>query len=116
MIVTPRLMIAALALVVGSARLSRAADANGAADAYKEKCQACHMDGNSPLEEMNFADGKWKHGSSTAQIEKVISEGVPGTAMQPFKDQLSSEQIKALARYVRAFDKSLKPEKGGKKN
>ena len=114
---TPRPLIAAMAFVAAcSPYLSRAAEESGAVEAYNARCQSCHLDGNAPLEEMNFADGKWKHGSRTADIEKVIAEGVPGTAMQAFKDQLTSEQIKALARYVRAFDKSLKPEKGGKKN
>ena len=58
---------------------------------------------------MNFADGKWVHGSKLAEVAKVISEGVAGTAMLPFKAQLSPEQVAALAAYVRAFDKSLKP-------
>ena len=114
---TPRPLIAAIAFVAAcSPSLLRAEEDSATVEAYKTRCQSCHVDGNSPLEEMNFADGKWKHGSRTADIEKVIAEGVPSTAMQAFKDQLTSEQIKALARYVRAFDKSLKPEKGGKKN
>jgi mono/diheme cytochrome c family protein len=76
-------------------------------EAYKLKCQACHMaDGNSPLEIMNFADGKWKHGSSLKEIAGVIAEGVPATAMLPFKTQLTEPQIQALARYVRSFDKA----------
>jgi mono/diheme cytochrome c family protein len=114
---TPRPLIAAVALATSLAPApSRGEEPALAADAYRAKCQSCHMDGNSPLEELNFADGKWKHGSKTSDIEKVIAEGVPSTAMLPFKEQLTAEEIKALARYVRAFDKSLKPEKGGKKN
>jgi len=41
----------------------------------------------------------------------VIAEGVPGSAMLPFKAQLTPEQTEALAAYVRSFDKSLKPAK-----
>jgi len=63
---------------------------------------------------MNFADGKWTHGSKLAEVEKVIADGAPGTAMLPFKAKLSREQVAALAEYVRAFDKSLKPEKAKK--
>jgi mono/diheme cytochrome c family protein len=85
------------------------------AELYRAKCQQCHMaDGNSPLEPMNFADGTWTHGSKTAEVAKVISDGVGGTAMLPFKAQLSPEQVTALAAYVRAFDKTLKPEKAKK--
>jgi mono/diheme cytochrome c family protein len=84
-------------------------------DLYKTKCLACHLpDGNSPIPEMNFANGNWKHGTKVADMVKVINEGVPGTAMVAFKEQLSAAEIDALARYVRSFDKKLKPEKGGK--
>jgi mono/diheme cytochrome c family protein len=73
---------------------------------YKVKCQACHMpDGNSPLEPLNFVDGTWKHGDSVKQIAGVISEGVPGSAMLPFKSQMTPAEVQALARYVRSFDK-----------
>jgi mono/diheme cytochrome c family protein len=78
---------------------------------YKSKCQSCHLaDGNSPVEAMNFANGNWKHGTTA----KVIAEGVPATAMLPFKAQLSDEEMEGLARYVRTFDKKLKPEKPAK--
>jgi mono/diheme cytochrome c family protein len=33
---------------------------------------------------------------------------VPETGMNPFKDQLSPEEIQALARHVRSLDKNLK--------
>ena len=81
-------------------------------DLYKSKCQACHLaDGKGSLPEMNFTDDKWIHGSTRAEITKVIAEGVPGKAMLGFKAQLTEAQIEALGRYVRAFDKTLKPEK-----
>ena len=84
-------------------------------DLYKTKCAACHLaDGKGAQPEMNFTDTKWEHGSSVADIVKVITEGVPGKAMVSFKAQLSEEQIEALALYVRAFDKTLKPEKPAK--
>ena len=81
---------------------------------YKTKCMSCHMDGNAPIPEMNFANGNWKHGTKVAEVVKVITEGVEGAAMVAFKEQLSAAEIEALARYVRSFDKKLKPEKGGK--
>lgn len=85
------------------------------AQLYEEKCMACHLpDGKAPLKEMSFAEGDWKRGSRVSDIVKVIREGIDGTAMQPFKEQLSKSEIEALARYVRAFDKRLKPERGEK--
>ena len=41
-------------------------------------------------------------------IVGVITNGVPDTGMNPFKDQLSAAEIQALAKYVRSLDKNLK--------
>src|ERR1700687_6207435 len=96
---TASFVLAALAV----ARAASAADPPPKASAatlelYVAKCQQCHMaDGNSPIEDMNFADGKWKHGSKPAELAKVIAEGVPGTPMLPFKEQLTPKQIADLA-------------------
>ncbi len=87
---------------------TKAADEK-AAETYKTKCSICHaMDGNSPLPDMSFADGVWKHGTTVKEMVATISNGVPGTAMMPFKTQFTPEEIEALARYVRKFDKKLK--------
>lgn len=101
-----------LGILIGTGGAAAAADlpAPAAEELYKRKCATCHTpDGNSPLEPLNFTDNKWNHGSEPAAIAKVISEGVPASAMLSFKAQLTPEQVTALAAYVRAFDKSLKP-------
>lgn len=104
----------ALATLTCAAAPARAAD-DATLQLYKTKCQACHLaEGNSPIKEMNFADGEWIHGSKVADVIKVIEEGVPGKAMLPFKEHLSKEEIEALAKYVRTFDKKLAGEKGAK--
>ncbi len=84
-----------------------------AAENYASKCAACHMaDGKAQIIEMNFVEGSWKQGNKVADIAKAIREGIPGTAMLPFKEQLSPKEIEALARHVRALDKRLKPDSG----
>ena len=98
-------------LVLAGAGLATAADEYKPSEEtlalYKAKCQQCHMaDGNSPLEPLNFADGKWIHGDKVEDLVKIITEGAPGTAMLPFKSQLTPEEIQGLARYVRSFDKT----------
>lgn len=80
-----------------------------AEEVYTTRCVACHgADGSSQLPDMSFADGVWKHGSSEEEVAKTITEGVLGTAMMPFESQLSQEEIKALAKYVRQFDPKLR--------
>ena len=79
---------------------------------YASNCQACHgPDGKSPMPEMAFVGREWKHGTKTADMIKVITNGVPGTVMMPFKGRLTEQQIKDLAAYVRSLDRTLKPEK-----
>ena len=81
-----------------------------AAELYKTHCQSCHaVDGDSPLEPLNFADGTWKHGSAPAKVAAVIAKGVPGTAMLPFESKLTPAEVRALAALVRSYDKKLKP-------
>lgn len=107
----PALVVLLLAAAAASAAERKAAGTPSEAtlELYRTKCQQCHMaDGNSPLEPLNFRDGKWKGGSKPAEVAKVITEGVPTTAMLPFKDQLTAAQIADLAAYVRSFDKGLK--------
>ena len=93
---------------VAFAQAARPTTNRPAAELYKANCVMCHMpDG------MNFADGKWAHGTTPVQLAKVITNGVPGTAMMGFKDRFSDKEILALAKYVKAFDKAAKP--AGKK-
>jgi mono/diheme cytochrome c family protein len=80
-----------------------------AADIYKTKCMVCHAeDGNSVIPNASFADGVWRHGSTIKEVVNTITNGVPQTAMMPFKEQLTPAEIQAMARYVRKFDKKLK--------
>ncbi len=86
-----------------------AAEIESAEEIYKTKCAVCHtLEGNSPIPNMNFADGEWRHGSAIKDVMNTITNGVQGTAMMPFKSQFSEGEIAALARKVRSFDPKLK--------
>src|SRR5687767_9306474 len=79
---------------------------------YRINCQMCHgPDGKALIPEMAFVGRKWKHGTKSSDMAKIITEGVKETPMLPFKSKLTAVQIRALAKYVRAFDKTLPPEK-----
>jgi mono/diheme cytochrome c family protein len=105
-----------LAILAGLASSAGAADP-AALQLYQTKCFSCHLaDGKGPLPPMDFTDGL-AHGSTQAEVAKTIAEGVPGTAMVAFKEQLTPAQIAGLARLVRSFDKTAKPARkatGGK--
>lgn len=80
-----------------------------AAALYKTHCQLCHgANGTSPMKNASFTDGQWLHGSSPAEVQATIKNGVKGTVMMGFGAKLSAAQVEALARHVRAFDKALK--------
>lgn len=86
-----------------------------AQELYVQNCQMCHMpDGNAAIKQMNFVDGEWIHGTTIKQQVKVVTDGVPGTAMMSFKDRLSDQEILALVKLVRNFDKKLAAKPGAK--
>jgi len=84
---------------------------------YNTHCQICHGAGGtgSPLMAGSaFVGRKWKHGTTPQAIVNTITNGVPQTAMLPFKGRLSPQEIAALATLVRSYDKKLKPVPGKK--
>jgi mono/diheme cytochrome c family protein len=93
-------------------RPTPAAETQDTANLYMDNCQMCHGPlGKALIPEMAFVGRKWKHGTSSSDMAKIIAEGVKGTPMLPYESKLTAAQIQALARHVRAFDKRLRPEK-----
>lgn len=73
-----------------------------AAALYASKCATCHGPNRQgvgstfpPLTPTSLAD------DSISAISGIISDGVPNTGMAAFKAQLSSDQISALATYLK---------------
>lgn len=72
---------------------------------YGTMCQACHgPEGKALIKDMGFVGRAWKT-KTVAASAKTIREGVPGTAMLPFKGRLTEAEILALAKHVRSLDK-----------
>jgi len=79
---------------------------------YRVHCVMCHGPlGKAAIPEMAFIGRKWKHGTKSADMAKIIADGVKGTPMMAFKGKLKPDEITALAKHVRSFDKTLPPEK-----
>lgn len=75
---------------------------------YEQKCVSCHGiegDGNGPAaatldrRPTNFKEVQ----PEPDDLLKVLEEGVPGTSMPPWKDQLSEKERDNLSRYVQTF-------------
>lgn len=100
------LVLAVPALTAGQASKARPAPkAQAVKELYGSMCQACHgPDGKAPIKEMGFVGRVWRTKTLAASV-KTIREGVPGTAMLPFKGRLTDAEILALAKHVRALDK-----------
>lgn len=113
MIVRMKALVIGVALVA-AASVDTAAQTKAPTtkELYGSNCQACHgPHGKSPMPDMAFVGREWKHGTKTSDMIKVITNGVPGTVMMPFKGRLTEQQINDLAKFVRSLDKTLKPEK-----
>lgn len=80
---------------------------------YEENCTLCHGehgDGKGIATEItpppaDFTDTESKYGSRLEEIFRIISNGVPGTMMPPWK-QLPEMDRWALVYYVKAFSES----------
>lgn len=104
-VLAPTLMTALLA-----ARLPQLTDAERqqlveeGKKVYQLQCQSCHgPEGNHPIPLYDLAHREFKHGDSVEQIAETVREGIPATAMQPFKKRLPDDKITAVAHYVRWF-------------
>ena len=83
-----------------------APDAGG--DLFKQKCAMCHgADGKgyASLKTPDFTDPKVQASLTDKQIVETIKNGRTGTAMPPFKDSLSDDQIQSLVTFIRSLKK-----------
>src|SRR4051812_9553341 len=64
---------------------STAADREAGAQSFRSRCAACHgLDGTGTSAAPDLASGQFKHGGSDEALSRVITKGVPGTAMTGF--------------------------------
>ena len=94
--------VSGVALVIGLAAIARAlprAQA-GAATLFVEQCSGCHGTDLAGGRAPSLFNEQWLASTTDERIANAIRNGVPNTAMAPFKS-LSDDQIWQLTRYMR---------------
>lgn len=67
---------------------------------YNRTCVVCHGPGGAGTALAMPLTGERTHATTAAAAVAVITNGIPGTAMGPFKTVLSEREIRAVAEYV----------------
>ena len=74
-----------------------------AASLYMANCASCHGSEMRGGHGSSLVDGRWEHADSDSALVKLISDGIPNTAMPAWKLALSQENIREIvgfAKYV----------------
>lgn len=101
------LAVIAVTLAMGAVNFRAAEKADGAA-IYKAKCSMCHgVDGKgfAALKTPDFTDPKWQESVTDKDILDAIKNGKKDTAMPAFSGKLSEQEILAVLKQVRAFNR-----------
>ncbi len=81
------------------------ADIQYGARIYANQCTACHGENGDVVAGVDLPAGRFKRASSDGDLRSTILNGVPGTAMQPFKFSESElVGVVAFIRNMRDFD------------
>jgi len=70
---------------------------------FGQKCVACHGPVGEGLQGPNLTDDYWKHGGSIKDIFKTIKNGVPNMGMIAWGQELTPNQIEALANFIKSI-------------
>ena len=111
-----RPMVCALAVFLSAACLSGArgqdravayapADIRYGAQIYAAQCSACHGVNGTQIGGVDLGGGQLRRASSDQDLRAVLANGIPGTAMPPFRfDPSELAAIVAYVRNMRNFD------------
>ena len=76
-------------------------DQAAGAKSFRSQCAACHgLDGSGGVVGPSLTSGSFKHGDSDEALYRVITKGVPGTAMTGFS--LGGREVWQLIAFLRA--------------
>ena len=94
------LITAALANAETQTKLS---NLGSSAALFHRYCAACHgLNGNGGRGP-DLVSGRWTHGSSDADLQQVIANGVPGSDMPAFGDRFNQQDYTKLIAFVRSL-------------
>ena len=97
-------------LMVASSHQDPQLDLNLGKTVYQKRCKVCHgIQGNARSfaanalhpPPRNFTSAKSKQELSRQRMIRSVTEGRPGTAMMPWKNNLSDREIQAVVEYIR---------------
>ena len=103
------LLLSALCASVGQAQDRAAAyapaDIRYGAQIYAAQCSACHGVNGTQIGGVDLGGGQLRRASSDQDLRAVLANGIPGTAMPPFRfDPSEVTAIVAYIRNMRNFD------------
>jgi mono/diheme cytochrome c family protein len=103
-------VIALLFLLAQSPSPAPVAPGAGTQEIFEQRCKLCHgVDGRGKTKKgieskaPDFTRPRWQKHTTDDEIREAITNGVPKSKMKGFKDKLTTDQIDALGKYVRAF-------------
>jgi putative heme-binding domain-containing protein len=88
------------------------ADVTAGAEVYRANCTGCHATTGDGVGTVDLRRGRFRNASSDEDLMRVISTGIPGTAMQSFK--LNQNELTSIVAFIRAgFDVNARAIKVG---
>jgi cytochrome c oxidase cbb3-type subunit 3 len=85
-------------------------DAARGAPLYASHCEQCHGNAQRRGNAVHLANPRFLETASDAFIGWAITQGRPGTPMEPWQTKLTSAQIDDVVAYVRSFEKPAAPD------
>ena len=70
---------------------------------FRGLCSGCHGGAGRGGKGPDLTDQRWIHGSTDAEIVRVIQNGVPRTTMKKLGESLKEEQIGSIITYLRSL-------------
>ncbi len=67
---------------------------------FEKKCKTCHGASGEGLSGPNLTDEYWLHGGDIKSVFKTVKYGVPAKGMISWKDQLSPQEMQAVASFI----------------